>query len=143
VLLPRDEGVATQERPGRCASPPTSSPASTPPWSMVWACSHSPSAVARHPTSATPWSWAHSVPRRPTCSSPAQRATPARPTSRSPTPPRPTMLPLIYGSGRDNTSKLCLSGILDPVTRWIKKKLRAIRDGERIQRFARREEVTL
>jgi hypothetical protein len=28
--------------------------------------------------------------------------------------PRPAMLPLLYGSGRDNASKLCLSGTLDP-----------------------------
>ncbi|KAL6883337.1 hypothetical protein ACP4OV_010751 [Aristida adscensionis] len=28
--------------------------------------------------------------------------------------PRPTMLPLVYGGGRDNASKLCLSGTLDP-----------------------------
>ncbi|KAJ1295255.1 hypothetical protein BS78_01G209500 [Paspalum vaginatum] len=27
---------------------------------------------------------------------------------------RPAMLPLVYGSGRDNASKLCLSGTLDP-----------------------------
>lgn len=28
--------------------------------------------------------------------------------------PRPAMLPLLYGGGRDNASKLCLSGTLDP-----------------------------
>ncbi|XP_062201577.1 subtilisin-like protease SBT1.8 [Phragmites australis] len=28
--------------------------------------------------------------------------------------PRPAMLPLVYGGGRDNASKLCLSGTLDP-----------------------------
>ncbi|KAF0892743.1 hypothetical protein E2562_017706 [Oryza meyeriana var. granulata] len=28
--------------------------------------------------------------------------------------PRPTMLPLVYGGGGDNASKLCLSGTLDP-----------------------------
>ncbi|OEL19476.1 Subtilisin-like protease SBT1.8 [Dichanthelium oligosanthes] len=28
--------------------------------------------------------------------------------------PRPAMLPLVYGSGRDNASKLCLTGTLDP-----------------------------
>jgi hypothetical protein len=40
-----------------------------------------------------------------------------------------------------NTSKLFLSGTLDPATRWTKKKLRAIWDGERIRRFACRGEV--
>uniref|UniRef100_A0A0A9ED12 Subtilisin-like protease n=1 Tax=Arundo donax TaxID=35708 RepID=A0A0A9ED12_ARUDO len=30
--------------------------------------------------------------------------------------PRPAMLPLVYGGGRDNASKLCLSGTLDPAT---------------------------
>jgi hypothetical protein len=33
-----------------------------------------------------------------------------------PSPPRHAMLPLVYGNGRDNASKLCLSGTLDPAT---------------------------
>jgi hypothetical protein len=49
-----------------------------------------------------------------------------------PSPPRKAMLPLIYGSDNANVSNLCLSGTLDPATRWMKKLLRAIRDGERI-----------
>jgi hypothetical protein len=123
----------------RCASRKGASPLTSLP-ALAWACSRSPSAAAWRPTSATPWPWVRSTPWQPACSSPAQRATPARPTPRSLTPPRLAMLPLIYGSGRDNASKFCLSGTLDPATHWMKK-LRAIRDGERIRRFAHRGEV--
>jgi hypothetical protein len=49
-----------------------------------------------------------------------------------PSPPRPAMLPLVYGSDNANMSNLCLSGTLDPATRWMKKLLRVIQDGERI-----------
>jgi hypothetical protein len=53
------------------------------------------------------------------------------------------MLPLVYGSDNANVSNFCLSGTLDPATRWMKKLLRAIGDGERIQRFACRKEGVL
>jgi hypothetical protein len=60
-----------------------------------------------------------------------------------PSPPRPAMLPLVYGSDNANVSNLCLSGTLDPATRWTKKLLQAIWDGERIRRFACPREVVL
>jgi hypothetical protein len=60
-----------------------------------------------------------------------------------PSPPRPAMLPLVYASDNANVSNLSLSGTLDPTTRWMKKLLRAIRDGERIRRFASPKEGVL